>query len=126
MFDSFLFYCLTLDQETGKWRLVKYSDSKDQTCRFVFWSENFEDIDDTQMAVGPAARDEAFPDKVYDDGRYRLKVLCSTNRGKVKQPWPARITPEIIAAIEEGFPKLRAAEVAAIEKRHERLDPKQA
>jgi len=126
MFDSCLFYCLTLDQETGKWRLVKYTDREGETSRFVVWAENFDDIDDTQMAVGPAAHDEAFPDEVYDDGRYRLKVLGSTNRGKVKQPWPARITPEIIAAIEEGFPKLRAAEDAAIEKRHERREWEEA
>ena len=88
--------------------------------------KTLEVLDGTQLAVGPASHEEGSLDKVYDDGCYRLKVLCSTNRGKLKQPWPARITPEIIAAIEEGYCKLRAAEVAAIENRHERLEWEEA
>jgi len=116
--SSSLYYCLLLDPDTRRWSLVKYTNSPHEASSFA--CAEIEDITDTKLVVGPCGADDPKPDYTGDDGFPRFRIFGATNGSRVKQDWPARITPEVMTAIEEGYPKLMAEKLAAYEKRRER------
>lgn len=120
MFDSHMYHCLELNEETGRWTFVNSTHSHESAAAFVLSSVDINRPDHTRLVVGPAEYQDSPSEEVFDDGYYRLRPYCASNGGKVKQPWPARITAVMIPLIEEGFARHAAAELAALEKRRER------